>query len=172
MIQKFIENGYKIVENHEKADIYIAEDAEFNNDIIDNTYTVKLTGILLDIDTEKGYIEIRQDEEHKYYNFKFEAKNESDIFNSHTLFISKKNGKYGFVDKDGKVIVDYIYDDATQQNTYGYVAVKKDGKWGAIDQKGNVVQEPTYELEDYLKVDFIGRWHLGKDINMNYYNQL
>ena len=76
------------------------------------------------------------------------------------------------VDKDGKVIVDYIYDDATQQNTYGYVAVKKDGKWGAIDQKGNVVQEPTYELEDYLKVDFIGRWHLGKDINMNYYNQL
>ena len=131
-----------------------------------------MTGILLDIDTEKGYIEIRQDEEHKYYNFKFEAKNESDIFNSHTLFISKKNGKYGFVDKDGKVIVDYIYDDATQQNTYGYVAVKKDGKWGAIDQKGNVVQEPTYELEDYLKVDFIGRWHLGKDINMNYYNQL
>ena len=28
------------------------------------------------------------------------------------------------------------------------------------------------ELEDYLKVDFIGRWHLGKDIKMNYYNQL
>ena len=167
-----VELKYNSIYYNEKADIYIAEDAEFNNDIIDNTYTVKLTGILLDIDTEKGYIEIRQDEEHKYYNFKFEAKNESDIFNSHTLFISKKNGKYGFVDKDGKVIVDYIYDDATQQNTYGYVAVKKDGKWGAIDQKGNVVQEPTYELEDYLKVDFIGRWHLGKDINMNYYNQL
>lgn len=167
-----VELKYNSIYYNEKADIYIAEDAEFNNDIIDNTYTVKLTGILLDIDTEKGYIEIRQDEEHKYYNLKFEAKNESDIFNSHTLFISKKNGKYGFVDKDGKVIVDYIYDDATQQNTYGYVAVKKDGKWGAIDQKGNVVQEPTYELEDYLKVDFIGRWHLGKDINMNYYNQL
>ena len=156
-----VELKYNSIYYNEKADIYIAEDAEFNNDIIDNTYTVKLTGILLDIDTEKGYIEIRQDEEHKYYNFK-----------SHTLFISKKKGKYGFVDKDGKVIVDYIYDDATQQNTYGYVAVKKDGKWGAIDQKGNVVQEPTYELEDYLKVDFIGRWHLGKDINMNYYNQL
>ena len=167
-----VELKYNSIYYNEKADIYIAEDAEFNNDIIDNTYTVKLTGILLDIDTEKGYIEIRQDEEHKYYNLKFEAKNESDIFNSHTLFISKKNGKYGFVDKDGKVIVDYIYDDATQQNTYGYVAVKKDGKWGAIDQKGNVVQEPTYELEDYLKIDFIGRWHLGKDINMNYYNQL
>ena len=63
----------------------------------------------------------------------------------------EKEHYHFLVDKDGKVIVDYIYDDATQQNTYGYVAVKKDGKWGAIDQKGNVVQEPTYELEDYLK---------------------
>jgi len=27
-------------------------------------------------------------------------------------------------------------------------------------------------LDDYLKVDFVGRWHLGKDLNMNYYNQL
>ena len=70
-----VELKYNSIYYNEKADIYIAEDAEFNNDIIDNTYTVKLTGILLDIDTEKGYIEIRQDEEHKYYNFKFEAEN-------------------------------------------------------------------------------------------------
>ena len=86
--------------------------------------------------------------------------------------MAKKDGKYGYVDKNNVVVVNYIYDDATEQNNSGYVAVKKDGKWGAIDQKGNVVQEPTYELEDYLKVDFIGRWHYGKDINMNYYNQL
>ena len=79
-----------------------------------------------------------------------------------------------------KVLLDFmksntakmLYDDATKQNTYGYAGVKKDGKWGAIDNKGNLIQEPTYNLEDYLKIDFIGRWHLGKDLNMNYYNQL
>ena len=49
--------------------------------------------------------------------------------------------------------------------------MKKDGKWGVINSKGEVVQEPTYNLDDYLIIDFIGRWHLGKDINMNYYNQ-
>ena len=27
-------------------------------------------------------------------------------------------------------------------------------------------------LDNYLLIDFIGRWHLGTDINMNYYNQL
>ena len=56
--------------------------------------------------------------------------------------------------------------------THGFAAIKKDGKWGSIDMKGNVVQEPTYILDNYLVVDFIGRWHLGQDINMNYYNQL
>ena len=68
-------------------------------------------------------------------------------------------------------MVEYIYDDATEQNEYGYVAVKKDGKWGALNKNGEVVQEPTYNLDDYIMIDFIGKWHLGKDINMNYYNQ-
>lgn len=54
----------------------------------------------------------------------------------------------------------------------GYAGIKKDGKWGAIDINGNIVINPTYNLDDYLQVDFIGKWHLGKDLNMNYYNQL
>ena len=162
---------YSIIEYDEKADIYVAEDENYNNDIIDNAFAVKQTGILIDKDNEKGYIKIRQNDEYKYYNFKFEEKNEKDVFPSKTLYLSKKDGKYGFIDKDGNVIVDYIYDDAIEQNVYGYASVKKDGKWGSIDNKGNIVQEPTYNLDEYLKVDFIGRWHFGKDINMNYYNQ-
>ena len=167
-----VEFKYSSISYNEVANIYIAEDENFNNDIIDDEYSIRLSGILVDIDNEKDYIELRQDDEYKYYNFKLEEKNISDIFSSNTLFLSKKDGKYGFVDKSGNVIVDYIYDDATEQNKYGYAAVKKDGKWGSVDNKGNLVQEPTYNLEDYLKIDFIGRWHYGKDINMNYYNQL
>ncbi|MCI8411905.1 MAG: WG repeat-containing protein [Clostridia bacterium] len=163
---------YNSIIYNEKADLYISEDNAFNNDIIDNNFEVKQSGILIDLDDEKGYIELRQADEYKYYNFKFEEKKVSDIFTSNTLFVSKKDGKYGFVDKDGKVIVNYVYDDATEQNAYGYVGVKKDGKWGSLDNKGNIVQEPIYDLEDYLKIDFIGRWHYGKDINMNYYNQI
>ena len=157
---------------NEKADIYIAEKADFSNDILDNTFTIRQNGILIELNDNKGYIGLRQGEEDKYYNFKFEEKKISEIYTSNTLYKSKKDGKYGFVDKKGKVIVDYNYDDATEQNEYGYAGIKKDGKWGAIDIKGNIVQEPTYNLDDYLKIDFIGRWHLGKDLNMNYYNQL
>ena len=167
-----VEFVYTSISYYEKADLYIAEKADYENDVIDNNFTVRQSGILTDLDVEKGYIELKQGEEYKYYNFKFEEKNVTEIKTSNTLFKSKSEGKYGFVDKEGKVVVDYQYDDVTEQNQYGYVGIKKDGKWGAIDKNGNMVQEPTYNLEDYLKIDFIGRWHLGKDTNMNYYNQL
>ena len=116
-------------------------------------------------------MELNQNNSYKYYNFKFEEQNAESIFTSNTLFASKKDGKYGFVDKNGKTVVDYIYDDVTSQNSYGYAGIKKDGKWGAIDKDGKVVKEPTYNLDDYLKIDFIGGWYLGKDINMNYYRK-
>ena len=163
---------YQNLSYYEKADLYVGEDESFNNSIIDNNFEVKQTGILVDIDEEKGYFKLRQNDEYRYYNFKFEEQKEAEIFANHTLYLSKKDGKYGFVDKEGNVVVDYIYDDATMQNDYGYAGVKKDGKWGSVDDKGNVIQEPTYNLDDYLQIDFVGRWHYGKDINMNYYNQI
>ena len=166
-----VEFKYRGISYNEKADLYVAEDENYNNEILNSNYEVKLTGILTDLDDEDGYIELRQDDEYKYYDFRFEEEKESDVFPSNTLFVSKKDGKYGFVDKNGSVVVDYIYDDATSQNAFGYAAIKKDGKWGAVDRNGKVVQEPTYDLEDYLQVDFIGSWYLGKDLNMNYYRK-
>ena len=91
------------------------------------------------------------------------------LLNSNKLFVSKNNGKYGFVDKDGNVVVDYIYDDATEQNTAGYAGIKKDGLWGAIDLNGNVSVEPKYNLDDNETIDFIGKWHICEDTNANNY---
>lgn len=169
--EKKVDFKYRGITYNEKADLYVAEDENYNNEILNSNYEVKLTGMVTDLDDEDGYIEIRQGDEYKYYNFRFEEEKESDIFTSNTLFVSKKDGKYGFVDKEGNIVIDYIYDDATSQNAFGYAGIKKDGKWGAIDRSGKVIQEPTYDLEDYLQVDFIGSWYLGKDLNMNYYRK-
>lgn len=169
--EKKIDFNYTSINYIESADIYVLETENASASILDSNFETKLTGIVNQINEEKGYIKIRAGEEYKYYNFKFEEKNASDILASNTLFLSKKDGKYGYVDKNGKVIVDYKYDDAKEQNTCGFAAVKKDGKWGSIDTKGNVVLEPTYNLDNYLEIDFIGKWHLGQDINLNYYIQ-
>ena len=162
---------YNSIIYNEKGDLYIAEDENYNNEVLNSNYEVKLSGMVTDFNDEKGYIEIKQDEGYKYYNFKFEEKKESDIFTSNTLFISKKDGKYGFVDKDGKIVIDYIYDDVSKQNEFGFAGIKKDGKWGSVDRNGKIVQEPTYSLEDNLQIDFIASWYLGRDLNMNYYRK-
>ena len=166
-----IEAKYMAISYNEKADLYILEDDSANSTILNSNFETKLQGILNKVDEEKGYLKIRVGDEYKYYNFKFEEKKASEVLTSNTLFLSKKDGKYGFVDKNGNVVVEYIYDDAKEQKSSGFAAVKKDGKWGSINSKGNVVIEPTYNLDNYLVIDFIGKWHLGQDMNLNYYIQ-
>ncbi len=116
-----------------------------------------------------GFIAIKVGTDVKYYNYKLEEKVNKDVYTTNTLFVKKENGKYGFVDKDGKVVVEIKYDDATEQNDCGYVAVKKDGKWGAIDQEGNIIVEPKYNLDNNESIDFIGKWHICADSNASYY---
>ena len=36
-------------------------------------------------------------------------------------------------------------------------------------EMGKLIVEPTYELKDNLVIDFIGKYYLGQDLNMNYY---
>ena len=160
---------YQGITYNEKAKLFFAEDAEYNTSIIDNQYNVKATGILSDVNTDEEYIRMRVNDEYKYYNLNGEEISNIQALKNNTIFLSKKDGKYGYVDKKGNSVTEFIYDDATEQNEYGYAAVKKDGLWGSIDKAGKEIIEPKYNLENNLKIDFIGKWHLGEDLNMNYY---
>ncbi len=51
-----LEFKYNLITYNEAAGIYIAEDENFNNEIIDDQYNVKLSGILIDLSEEKDYI--------------------------------------------------------------------------------------------------------------------
>lgn len=160
---------YQDINYDKKAGIYIADEENYQSSILDSNFEIKLKGILSEINTDTGYLKIKQEEDYKYYNFKFDEKKVPDILTTNKLFLSKQNGKYGFIDNKGNVVVDYSYDDATEFNKYGFAAVKKDNLWGSINKEGKVVIEPTYQLEDNLVIDFIGKFHLGLDLNMNYY---
>lgn len=170
-----INTNNEVVVEFKYADIAYNKDTDYikakneNNtfDYMTRDLTVKLTAG--DETVLKGFISVKNNGETKYYNYKLEEKSNKDVYTSNTLFITKSNGKYGFVNKDGKVVVEPIYDDATEQNDYGYVSVKKDGKWGAIDQYGNIVIQPTYTLNNNSLVEFVGKWHSSVDKNANYY---
>lgn len=138
-------------------------------EIYNTEFEKKIEGIIIEINSSKSYIRAKVEDEYKYYSFTLEEKASKDILTSNTLFLSKKDGKYGYVNKQGNVVVDYIYEDATEQNDSGYVAVKKDGKWGSLNKDGKVIVEPTYDLDKNSQIDFIDKWHIGEDIGLYYY---
>lgn len=55
--------------------------------------------------------------------------------------VPKRNasGKYGFIDKSGKEVVPFKYDDAGYNFEDGIIKVKLNAKYGFIDETGKVV---------------------------------
>lgn len=168
---KLIDFKYTSILYRASSNIYEAGNEDYTSDLLDSNLNVKLSKVIVsEYNENKGYIKVRKNEQDKYYNFKFEAKESKEILSSNTIFLSKnEEGKYGYVDRNGNVVVNYIYDDATEQNDYGYASVKKDGLWGAIDSKGQIAVEPSLSLENNILIDFIGKWHLGEDLNLYYF---
>lgn len=145
----------------EKGGFIQADKTETETVIFDNNLAIKITGIISEVNLDLGYIKAYVDNEYKYYNFKFEEKNTGDLLTANTLFLSKKDGKYGYLNNSGKIVIDYIYDDATEQNSCGYAAVKKDGVWGSINKIGAESLKPSVNLDNSIYINFIGEWHLN-----------
>lgn len=169
--ETLVEFKYTNIEYNKTTDYLKATTDAGTFDYMTRDLTVKLNGVSETI-LGNGYIKINVGNQVKYYNYKLEEKSNKEVYSSNTLFVNIVNGKYGFVDKEGKTIVEPNYDYALEQNEYGYSAIKKDGKWGAIDQYGNVVIAPTYLLSNNSIIDFIGTWHVCADTNANYYTNV
>ncbi|WP_257929466.1 WG repeat-containing protein [Campylobacter lari] len=58
------------------------------------------------------------------------------------------NGKYGFIDKNGKFAIKPIFDKVYSFNQ-GIAKVKLNEKWGLIDKNGNFIVEPIFDDIDY-----------------------
>ncbi len=93
-----------------------------------------------------------------------ETKGLSDIgsfINTSTYF--KKANKYGFVDYNGKIVIQPKYEYASNF-VEGLAAVKIiNGKWGFIDKKGKIIIKPQYEWasdfsDGMCAVQISGKW--------------
>ncbi|MGI6012478.1 MAG: WG repeat-containing protein [Ruminococcus sp.] len=60
-----------------------------------------------------------------------------------------KDGKWGYINEDGELVLDFQYDDA-QSFQNGFAAVCIDGKWGYIDEQGTVVIQPEFLMCSHI----------------------
>lgn len=165
-----IEFTYNLMTYRKEGNFVEAEKDNLMTDIIDTNGKVALSDVIIsDLNVEAGYIRVRVGDEYKYYNLKFEEKTLHDLVPTKTLYLVKKGGKYGYENKDGKIVVDCIYDDATEQNTYGYCAVKQNGLWGSLKSDGTVVVKPSVNMDNNIIIDFIADWHMFEDNLINTY---
>jgi len=54
--------------------------------------------------------------------------------------------KWGYVDKDGRMVIATLFDDA-RDFAAGLAAVKLDKKWGFIDKSGKVIIAPQFDMQ-------------------------
>lgn len=76
------------------------------------------------------------------------------------LFKIEEKGKWGFINKDGKVVIAPQYDDCYYSFSEGLAAVEVNRKWGYIDSENRMVIPPTFESANQFR-DGIAKVHLG-----------
>jgi len=106
---------------------------------------------------KESYIKLYSETDMKYYNFNGKEISYKEVKGDNKLYASKKNGKWGLVNSNGDVIVNYEYDMVTEQN--GNVAgVKQNGKWRIVNTEGKFETDKEYEIP-WLDVTFLGKYY-------------
>lgn len=84
----------------------------------------------------------------------------TEVYSKNKVFAFQENGKWGYKDKSGKVLVEPTYDFATDINEYGFGGIILEGKWGVVTSNGEVLKQPQFTLETYYLPIFIGEYLL------------
>lgn len=156
---KILENKYSVVQNINGTNIVQAINSESNISEIYNKNINKVTQVKdAHIYIGQEYIKILSQDDIKYLDLDGNEKSAKDILKSNKIFAKKENDKWGYVDSNGNIVLDFKYDLALDLNEYGYGAIKQDGKWGVVNQDGKVIKEPEYKTDD-INPTFIGKYY-------------
>lgn len=60
---------------------------------------------------------------------------------SHGLaaIMNRSTGKWGYIDRDYKLVIPYRYDEVKDFNVFGHASVKLNGHWGMINSRNELM---------------------------------
>ena len=121
------------------------------------------------IEKKENYVVIYSKDDMKYFDYSGNEISYKNLFPNNKLYAKKINGKWGFIDKADKLIIQNEYEMVTEFNNYGFAGIKKDGKWGVVNSEGTIIQEPIYELK-WENPSFIGKYYKVQAWGEQYYS--
>ncbi|MDP1465688.1 WG repeat-containing protein, partial [Klebsiella pneumoniae] len=72
------------------------------------------------------------------------------VFAQRRVF-AKKDGKFGYLDRSGKTVIPFQFNEAKYFYKPGLAIVRQDKKYGLIDTLGNYVLADLYDKIDYSR---------------------
>ena len=121
------------------------------------------------IEKKENYVVIYSKYDMKYFDYSGNEISYKNLYPNNKLYAKKINGKWGFIDKADKLIIQNEYEMVTEFNNYGFAGIKKDGKWGVVNSEGTIIQEPIYELK-WENPSFIGKYYKVQAWGEQYYS--
>lgn len=83
--------------------------------------------------------------------------------NDSTLFVIKKNDRYGYIDRNGKVVIEPRFRRANDFSE-GVASVREDGLYGFIDPSGKFITAEKYDYADSFRNDLCYAYIDGEDV--------
>lgn len=108
-------------------------------------------------ETDK-YIKLYSASVLQYYDHDGNPMAASEIFKNNKLFAKEVDGKWGFADVKGEIVLPCKYDMVTEFNNKGYAGYRIGKKWGIINQEGKIIKDAVYDI-DWLEPEFLGEYY-------------
>lgn len=112
-----------------------------------------------EVEVTENYVKISNNEETKYFDKNGKELKATEIYSQNNIFAQKENGKWGFANKENKMVVEAKYDEVTEINEFGFASVKKDGLWGVVNSNGEEILKPTYKFQEGVEPTFISKYY-------------
>mgnify|MGYP005770381637 CR=1 FL=1 len=161
---------YGVIQKLKNANVLQAIDTTTNTTDLYNESLEKVASLPnATVYVEDNYIKISTDTERKYFDKQGNEIQNTSIFTENILFAYQENGKWGFKNKEGNMVIEPVYDMVTECNSYGFAGIKQNDKWGVVDKNGNILVEPVYAI-NWDEPEFIGKYcRLNFGYGLEYY---
>lgn len=143
-----------VLENAKALEAHKGNEVDIYSNIIEKVLTLS-DAIVEKVDS--NFTAVYTDTEMFYIDNTGKIVANTDVYKNADIYTYKnESDKWGFKNKSDEIVLETMYDFATEVNEYGFAGIRLKDKWGVVNKEGEIVVEPSYEITSYYLPKFVG----------------